>query len=309
MKNYCSIQLFHQALHNTHLFVSINPTSIEALCRTTHFAECRAVVDGAEVLLHAPISPEAMALAERTYATLRGDRGERIGGFRILNNELDGHIAILIETMPEGETLSSAMLTHSHQRLHMGFREFVERLRQADISHNNLRKESIIVDSNGYWHPIRLYNTSVGYGCDSERLDALRTEIEQLMTTDNCVNEPLSAYRTEYIPLCEGLRRITTAKGVGFADESGAIVIEPRYSWASDFDEGRAMVMTAERKMGLIDTKGREVIAPIYEIVEYSATEGNSWVRYNNLWALFDYSGLQITDWEEREVVDDGIYL
>ena len=102
---------------------------------------------------------------------------------------------------------------------------------------------------------------------------------------------------------------MVTAEGVGFRDENGNVVIAPRYAWASDFDEGRAMVMTAEKRMGLIDTSGREVIKAEYEIVEYSAKDGNSWVRQNGLWALFDYSGLQITEWDDREMVDYDIEL
>lgn len=69
------------------------------------------------------------------------------------------------------------------------------------------------------------------------------------------------------------------------------------------------MVMTKDKRMGLIDTSGREVIKAQYEIVEYNAIDGNSWVRENDLWALFDYSGFQVTEWDDREMVDDDIML
>ena len=79
--DYCSIQDFHNALHDTDHFATIRPHYIEGLCRTTHFAECRAVVESVDVLLHAPITNKAMALAERAYAILHGERGELIGNF------------------------------------------------------------------------------------------------------------------------------------------------------------------------------------------------------------------------------------
>ncbi|MBQ8775411.1 MAG: WG repeat-containing protein [Alistipes sp.] len=305
----CSIQDFHHALHNTHLFATLQPQYIEAVCRTTHFAECRAIVDCNDVLLHAPITTEAMALAERAYALLRGERGDRIGTFRILHNELNQRTSIIIEDLPDGITLDYAVLTMSQDRLLSGLSEFTKRLRHADISLNNLRKQNIIVDNHGHWHPIRLYYTTLGYGDDNEQLLALRSDIEQHAPKDNTLNEPLSAYRTEYTPLLEGRRRTTTAEGVGFMDEDGNMVIAPRYAWASDFDEGRAMVMTKDKRMGLIDTSGREVIKAQYEIVEYNAIDGNSWVRENDLWALFDYSGFQVTEWDDREMVDDDIML
>lgn len=307
--DYCSIQDFHNALHDTDHFATIRPHYIEGLCRTTHFAECRAVVESCDVLLHAPITNKAMALAERAYAILHGERGELIGNFTILHRELNSHTSIILEDIPQGEILESAMLTMSQDKLLSGLKEFEERMRRADISHNNLRKQNIIVDRNGYWHPIRLYYTTIGYGGDSRELETLCAEIKRVAPVDDCLNEPLSAYRTEYIPLREGLRRTVTKEGVGFTDEEGNMVIAPRYAWASDFDEGRAMVMTAEKRMGLIDTSGLEVIKAEYEIVEYSAKDGNSWVRQNNLWALFDYSGLQIIDWDERDMVDEEIEL
>ena len=307
--DYCSIQAFHDALHNTQLFATIRPIKIEALCRTTHFAECRAVINRRKVMIYAPITIKAMSIAERAYSTLRGKPSELVGTFDILHNELNRKTSIIIENIPQGETLESAMLTMTQSKLLGGLSELNERMHLANISHNNLRKHNIFVDPDGHWHPVRLYTTTKGYGSDIEQLHTLRTEIESHAPDDRCLNEPISSYHTEYIPLREGRRRVVTAEGVGFTDAEGNIVIAPRYAWASDFDEGRAMVMTVEKRMGLIDTSGSEIIKAEYEIVEYSAKDGNSWVRQNNLWALFDYSGLQIIDWDERDMVDEDIEL
>lgn len=304
-----SIQEFHQALRNNHLFATLRPRCVASLCRSTHFAECRAIVDGHRVLLYAPLSEEAMPLAERAFALLRGYRGEAVGSLRILRNELCGHTSIIVEQIAEGTTLDCAMQTLDKELLLDGLNDLIHRLRSANISHNNLRKHNITVDSNHRWHLSRLYYATEGYGGDSEAIELLRNEIEALFTDNNTLHEPLSEYRNDYIPLRESLLRINCEDGVGFANDDGSIAIEPQYAWASDFDEGRAMVKSKEGRMGLIDTKGRELIAPKYEIVEYSARDGNSWVRQEGKWALFDYGGVQITEWEDRDVVDEAIEL
>ena len=310
---YCTIQEFHRALRDSSLFATIKPLNYDDVHRTTHFGECSAVVNSRRVIIHAPITPKAMELAEEVYALLRGERGETIGTFSILHNELatdnGKRVSIIIEDIPEGTPLELALLTHPREQLLKGLNELRERLRRADISHNNLRKHNITVDREGRWHLSRLYYATVGYGGNCEQLNAIGEEIEANALKSDCACEPLSSYKTEYQPLREGRRKTQTARGVGFEDETGRMVIRDCYAWASDFDEGRAMVMTHDHKMGLIDTEGHEVIRAEYEIVEYSAREGNSWVRRNELWALFDYSGLQITEWLERDIVDEDIEL
>ncbi len=105
-------------------------------------------------------------------------------------------------------------------------------------------------------------------------------------------------------PLVEGLRRISTPDGVGFEDEHHNVVIAPRWQWADDFREGRAAVMNHDGLMGLINRHGEEVIPVIYNDIQYSATTGESWVSNGHGWALFDYCGVQITDWQELNTAD-----
>ncbi len=67
----------------------------------------------------------------------------------------------------------------------------------------------------------------------------------------------------------------------GFIDENFKEVIPPQFDSASDFNKERSMVMTREKKHGLIDVDGNEIIPTIYKSISmlsddlYSATKEN----------------------------------
>jgi hypothetical protein len=109
--------------------------------------------------------------------------------------------------------------------------------------------------------------------------------------------KPMDAY-------FEGRRQVRTARGVGFEDEAGRMVIEDRFSWASDFMENRAMVTTQDGRMGVIDRMGREIIPTIYDSVRYSVDSGKTIVVCNDMCAVFDYNGQQITPWVAKAKID-----
>lgn len=75
----------------------------------------------------------------------------------------------------------------------------------------------------------------------------------------------------------EGLRVVVRDGRFGYADETGRIVIAPRYAWAGDFSEGRAAVavdaLVGEGMlMGLIDREGRAVIPPEYDDLSWDGS-------------------------------------
>jgi hypothetical protein len=58
----------------------------------------------------------------------------------------------------------------------------------------------------------------------------------------------------------------------GYVDLKGNIVIQPQYTWAMNFSNGRAVVNTTEdynNKFGLIDRKGSFVIKPEYSQIDF----------------------------------------
>lgn len=75
----------------------------------------------------------------------------------------------------------------------------------------------------------------------------------------------------------EGLRVIVRGGRFGYADENGHVAIAPRYAWAGDFSEGRAVVAVdapvGEGKlMGLIDRDGNTVIPPEYDDLSWDGS-------------------------------------
>lgn len=78
--------------------------------------------------------------------------------------------------------------------------------------------------------------------------------------------------------LCEGLRVIVRNRLFGYADGQGRTAIEPRYAWAGDFGEGRAVVAVAAPdgeeglRMGLIDREGKEIIPPEYDDLSWDGS-------------------------------------
>ena len=112
----------------------------------------------------------------------------------------------------------------------------------------------------------------------------------------------------------------------GFIDETGHVVIEPKYTGAQTFQEGRAVVNTAENYMnafGLIDRNGRLIIKPAYNDI-LPLGEGRLAVGkaldekqpfIGSRYAITDTSGLFLTDFVYYDVgnyekglasVDDG---
>ena len=92
----------------------------------------------------------------------------------------------------------------------------------------------------------------------------------------------------------------------GFIDSDGHQVTPPIYTWASEFNEGRAIV-ARHNKMGAIDLYGKKVVPVIYNHLEFdiatgcfSATNG----KYNY---LLDYEGKIIRRWpaQEERVTDN----
>lgn len=93
----------------------------------------------------------------------------------------------------------------------------------------------------------------------------------------------------------------------GFIDEAGHVVIEPKYTGAQPFQEGRAVVNTAENYMsafGLIDRNGIFIIGPIYNdirplgenrlAVGKAIDEKQSFI--GSRYAISDTNGLVFTD-------------
>lgn len=83
----------------------------------------------------------------------------------------------------------------------------------------------------------------------------------------------------------------------GFMDKTGKVLGDgERFSWVEDFSEGVAAVKTRdEKRAGFIDTTGRFISAPIYQVT-HSFSEGLAAVAENGKWKYIDKNGNTVID-------------
>lgn len=287
------------------------------ILRTTCFAEAPIRLDGRAFTLFMPLTGDAMTRVER-FAPLRRHlvspavpQIEIMCDEMIYEDRLARHAAcdIIIEALPQGRPLADAMASIENSEdcaaLTAAVDALERELRRADVSHNNLRVENILIDDDGALYPVRWIYATAGAGGDTQALEAIRAKIAALgyAAADMASSAPYGpAVAGTYGVgmLSEGLAPVETEQGWGFVDGMGRTVIEARFLWANGFREGRAEVQ-APTGMGLIDKRGRYIIEPVFDIVDYDPVTGNSQVRRGGQWALFDYSGRQIASFAETQ--------
>lgn len=302
----CTIVEFREALLRPELsFATLKRVSAhtEAITRTQHFAECRATIAGRSAMIYAPISPKAAEIARRAIETLRGIESRALTPIEILESEMacgvngERRCMIVVEYPLRGTTLAKAQYTLTDTTLNRGIERFESELKSNNISHNNLSLDNILVDNTSVWHCIRQYYFTQGSGGDMKALESIRESITQCGISTSTLNEPMSTYAID--PLCENRVQIKEGDLVGFADQAGNKVIECKYLWASDFAEQRALVATPQRRMGLIDNFGNEIIPAIYDEVIYDVKTGHSEVTLSGQRAEFDYLGVQLSEFRD----------
>lgn len=280
------------------------------IIRSTYFAEAVIERSGRPCLLCMPLHPDALRRAERFVVRKRYITSPVVPRIEILRDEMRcGNAAcdILLEPLPRGVTLAEAISDAADATeaaaLAAALDAMQAALEKAGVSLFNLREENIVVEASGAMHPVRWYYAAEGCGSDVQALDRLRARIAGLFPDEQPVQHT-AAERTaascdghlEMNPMFEGLSAVLDSTGWGFVDCDNHPVIRPRFKWVDNFREGRAMVMTRNGMMGLIDRQGRYIIRPRYKIVEYDPRSGNSYVRRGNKWGVFDYSGHLIED-------------
>ncbi len=295
------------------------------IVRSTHFAESRVRLGGKEYLLHLPLQEQAMQHIERFITLQRHTLNRIVPRLEILRNEMRYETAsgatlyadILLEPLPDALPLVDAIATIGDEQEAHRMISSLEALRQAfrsaDVSHNNIRKENLLIDSRGVIYPIRWFYATDHAGGDDESLESIIKEVAAIVPELNLrasatpLNPDAWANGLDEYLYCgnphEGLIAVESEQGWGYVDCNGCEVIKPQYIWANDFCEGRAEVQTPQG-MGLIDKQGEYVIDPIYEAVEFDVDLG--WVRVcqDNQWALFDYSGRQLSEWGDSHLAD-----
>ena len=289
------------------------------IIHSTYFAQTRIRLGCRDFLLFMPLQSRSMHRVERFVTLHRELNCNIIPKIEILRDQMHYSLAngaekscdIILESLPEALPLTDAIASINSQReaadILTAIDSLEEKLRAANLSHNHLHPSNILISDNGTLYPTGWYYATDKFGGDNAALDKLRTEIgakaeltAEISTAHSPhTSSPLLDQYNYVSTMHEGLIAVESDNGWGYIDHNGCEVIKPQYIWANDFCEGRAEVQT-RKGMGLIDKCGNYIIEPQYEAVEFDVMAG--WVRVcqNKKWALFDYSGRQLCDWDKN---------
>lgn len=269
-------------------------------------------LDGREYLFHAPVTHRGADML-RDAVACSSDRG--YCDITILEDEIlfsglsTGTCCLAMESIPDGTKLNEAIYTYSRTKLLNGLAAFKSHLEKLDISLNNLTLNNIIIDGSDKWHSINNYYIENGFGNDKADFMSVEKSINSLGLPDTPTAKSLEQLRLHSIitdgdgnviyPIIEACRRFASPKGVGFKDKHNNVIIPDDYLWASDFSCNRAVVQLKNKKMGIINRKGRYIIPPIYSNIVYNPDDGISIVRDGDLQTRFDYQGNQLEEWHK----------
>ncbi len=305
-----------------------------AVWRTTNFAEAEVKINGKRYIVGMPLTDEAHVHCLRKVTLMNKFKSPCIVYSEMLIDEMKfknrrGEVEstdLLLHEIPEGGTLYDFAEYASRPRL-LGAIDYLEaEFKRLGIVHNNLIPHNVIIDEDYNIYAIRYHYAEKAEdddGCGGE-FARLREWIDSVVNIDQNEDYP-QGNDGQYAPCCrlspslfstykyvsnpfEELVLVADEKGYLFVSCDNKVIIEGRFKWASDFHEGRAEVET-ETGMGLIDKQGHYIIAPQYEIVDYSVEFGLTRVRKDDLWALYDYMGDQILPFEDRYIDDEDLEL
>ncbi len=324
-----TIRIFTQALLTPDLSFEtlgdaravLGADGLPVLRRTTRFVEAEIEWRGTRHLLSLPLNPSAMFRIERTATALRKINCPALTEYRILPHELHWQDAysnlqvsdLVLQPIPSGGGFSDILHTEYGATLLVALDALEAEMKRAGFVHRNLKPNNLIW-SDGRLYPLRYHDAVIG---PTEANDAADFEsLRQLVRATTSCTE-LHDTPVEYLPTSrisghrwagnpfEGLICVEDETGFGYVDLDNRPVIAPQFLWAGDFHEGRAEVQTAEG-MGLIDREGKFVLPAIYEIVEYDPATSDIRARRHGLWARFDYTGRQLTEFAplEKEEVE-----
>lgn len=261
------------------------------LSRTSRFAEAEIEWQSRKYLLCFPLSTASIFAVEQTAARLRYLRTPLLTEYTILRDEMTytddtgttRTCDVVLHRLPEGRPLSVCAAEFDAESLRSALDKLEAGLSELDFSHNNLKPGNLYVTSDGRLIPVRYHFARFGEGHDAEGFERLRQFVGEMS---------------------DQLVRVEDETGYGFVDTENRPVIAPQFVWAADFREGRAEVQTAQG-MGLIDKRGRYVIEPRYEIVDYNPYTGCSRIRSEGLWALADYNGRIVGGFTPRYIEEN----
>jgi hypothetical protein len=266
-------------------------------------------------MLYLPLQTESIHKIEELESIARErSRGPLLEN-HILYEELTmfdsvGHkhlFDIVLQELPLGITLKEAVTRYRANDLKAAIAKMKSRLDAIGFRHNNLKPENILICDSGIARPLRYWYADWELYSDND-ISPLLDFIEQSSHPE--LDAALSPLPTQEKAM-DGNAQPSKDGGVklhykgrhyGFVDGDGRQITPFIYSWASDFEEGRAIV-AKNGKMGAIDCNGRKVIPVIYNSLEFNIETGFFTATRTPYCYLIDYDGkiIRRTRIEENE--------
>jgi hypothetical protein len=283
------------------------------IVRRTHTAiETEIVWEGRHYLLYLPFCHESTLHIEQLEKIAeerrRGPLVENIilrEEFIMVNSLGQRHaLDVILQALPSGAALKEAVNNYRADDLRAAVQSMKSRLDAIGFRHNNLTPSNVIICESGTARPLRYWYAEWEIYSDND--------ISQLLTfiDSNCNEESNTALSHPLAQDCEAEYVATSSKGgitrlyrgyhYGFIDEDGRQITPFIYTWASDFQEGRAIV-AKNGKMGAIDSLGRKVIPVIYNSLEFDIETGFFTATRGSYSYLINYEGEIIRRTKEVE--------
>ena len=283
--------------------------------RTNSAIESEILWEGRRFLLYLPLQTESIHKIEELESIARErSRGPLLEN-HILYEELTmfdsvGHkhlFDIVLQELPSGKTLREAVNCYRANDLKAAIVKMKSRLDAIGFRHNNLKPENILICDSGIARPLRYWYAEWELYSDND-ISPLLDFIEQSFHPE--LDAALSPLPTQEKAM-DGNAQPSKDGGVklhykgrhyGFVDGDGRQITPFIYSWASDFEEGRAIV-AKNGKMGAIDCNGHKVIPVIYNSLEFNIETGFFTATRTPYCYLIDYDGkiVRRTRIEENE--------
>lgn len=252
-------------------------------------------------MLYLPIVRERLEHIEQLEYTLQErSRGPLIEN-RILYDELmlldsvgnKHYHDIILQEKPKGMMLKDAVLHYKVADLRQAIERMKSRLDAIGFNHRNLCPSNILICDSGVARPLRYWyaewevfsNNKISYL--TEFLDQHDSAESDLTKAPLFVREEENDTKPKE---CEGITRRFKCGRYGFVDSDGRLITPYKYTWATDFHEGRAIV-SRNNKYGVIDNRGRCVIPTIYKTLNFDINTGLFHATMGNIVYTMDYNG------------------
>lgn len=275
------------------------------ISRTSQFAEAQIVLDGKRYLLCLPLKGVVDSSLERICSDLGCLCNTALSEYRLLRREItledsmgrQTSYDVILHALPEGERLDKAVAFVATKRIRAAIELLKKEMLSIGLLHGNLKPSNLIYADDGQLYPIR-YNYA-RLGASEGEIEKEISHIEEFIDgvpevaeigefTSPTEYDKLLPY-DEVFPMQDTMFRVRKGDLYGYLNSKREEVIAPQFTYAENFFENRAVVQTADGKMGVINHEQQWIIEPLYDMLGFE--DGEFDARIGKGWIKIDYMG------------------